>query len=117
MNTLAPEPVPATAPSPAVPRRRVQRSGGAMLGEKCIEWIIRLCGISAIVFVFAIFFFVFREGAPILFGGGTGGHGAVEAGGSKSSFDLSKFLFTQTWYPTSLNTPRYGVGALIIGTF
>lgn len=67
--------------------------------EKLIEFLIRLCGISAIIFVIAIFLFVFREGAPML-----------------GRLDLIKFLFTQTWYPTSLGTPRYGVGALIIGT-
>ncbi len=71
----------------------------SMLGETVLESIIRLCGFSAILFVFAIFFFVFREGAPML-----------------AKLDLGKFLFTQTWYPTSQNTPRYGVGALIIGT-
>ncbi len=37
------------------------------LTEPVIEWIIRLCGISAIIFVFGIFFFVFREGADFLF--------------------------------------------------
>ena len=36
--------------------------------EPLIEGVIRLCGWSAIFFVFAIFFFVFREGAPFLFG-------------------------------------------------
>jgi phosphate transport system permease protein len=67
--------------------------------EFSIESTIRLCGISAIVFVFAIFFFVFREAAPIL-----------------SKLDLGKFFFTTAWYPTSMGTPRFGVGALIIGT-
>ncbi len=103
--------------TPATAPKRGRRSAAAVLGERCIEGLIRLCGISAIVFVFAIFFFVFREGAPILFGGGTGGHGVTEPGAAKPSFDLAKFLFTKTWYPTSLNTPRYGIGALIIGTF
>ena len=42
--------------------------GSASLTEPAIEWVIRLCGWSAIFFVFAIFFFVFREGAPFLFG-------------------------------------------------
>src|SRR3954470_21819699 len=79
---------------PLVQRRQVE-----LLLEKVIEFLIRLSGISAVVFVFAIFFFVFREGAPIL-----------------SKLDLWKFLFTQTWYPTSQGNPRFGVGALIIGT-
>ncbi len=79
---------------------RPRRGNLGILGERVIEVLIHLCGISAMIFVFAIFFFVFREGAPIL-----------------RKLDLGKFFFTQTWYPTSLNTPRYGVGALIIGTF
>jgi len=79
--------------------KRQQRSAAVVFGEKCIEALIRLCGISAIIFIFAIFFFVFREGAPII-----------------GKLDLGKFLFTPHWYPTSLNQPRYGVGALIIGT-
>lgn len=71
-----------------------------VVSEKALEFIIRTCGFSAIIFVFAIFFFVFREGAPVL-----------------AKLDLGKFLFTKTWYPTSLGNPRYGVLALIAGTF
>jgi len=36
--------------------------------EPAVEWTIRLCGWSAILFVFAIFVFVFSEGVPIFFG-------------------------------------------------
>src|SRR5688572_9188607 len=79
--------------------KRPTRPGYQVASEKAIEFIVRLCGISAIVFVFAIFFFVFREGAGML-----------------SKLDLQKFLFTPYWYPTSLGNPRYGVAALIIGT-
>src|SRR5687768_12593732 len=85
--------------TPAPTRRRAARPTWAVVGEKGIESVIRLCGISAIIFVFAIFFFVFREAAPIL-----------------GKLDLQKFLFTTHWYPTSLGTPRYGVWALIVGT-
>lgn len=80
--------------------KRRERSSASMIGERLIEALIRLCGMSAILFVFAIFFFVFREGAPII-----------------GKLDLGKFLFTTAWYPTSMNQPRYGVGALIVGTF
>lgn len=69
--------------------------------EPVIEWTIRLCGVSAILFVFGIFFFVFKEGAQFLFGG----------------LDLKQFLFSQEWYPTSISHARYGVLALIAGTF
>ena len=77
-------------------RQRCQR-----LSEPVIETIIRLCGISSIVFVFGIFFFVFREGAGFLFKG----------------LDVSQFLTSTEWYPTSQNNVRYGVLALIVGTF
>jgi phosphate transport system permease protein len=71
----------------------------ALITEKVAEAVIRLCGISAIIFVFAIFFFVFREGAPFL-----------------ARLDLSDFLFSPKWIPTSQTQPQYGVGALIVGT-
>jgi len=95
-----PASVPNEVRAPAKAKARPQRRKYEVLGEKGIEFLIRLAGISAIIFVFAIFFFVFREGAPVL-----------------GKLDIGKFLFTQTWYPTSLGTPRFGVGALIIGTF
>src|SRR6185436_1720676 len=69
--------------------------------EKAIEWIIRLCGVSAILFVFGIFLFVFREGAPFLFKG----------------LNLVQFFTSPEWYPTSESNVRYGVLALIAGTF
>jgi len=68
--------------------------------ERLIEWVIWLCGVSAIVFVFAIFFFVFREGWGYLFSG----------------LNLREFLFSVEWYPTSVSHKRYGVLALLAGT-
>ncbi len=68
--------------------------------EPLVEWVIRLCGWSAILFVFAIFFFVFREGAPILFNG----------------LDLKEFFTSPNWRPTSEVRPQYGILALMIGT-
>jgi phosphate transport system permease protein len=68
--------------------------------ERSIESLIWLCGISAILFVFGIFFFVFREGASFLF------HG----------FKAREFFTSMEWYPTSLSNVRYGVLALIAGT-
>ncbi len=68
--------------------------------EAAIEALIRMCGISAIVFVFGIFFFVFREGAGFLFNG----------------FNALEFFTSIEWYPTSQSHVRYGVLALIAGT-
>jgi phosphate transport system permease protein len=70
------------------------------LGELAIESLIRLCGYSAILFVFGIFFFVFREGAPLLFGG----------------LDLKEFFTSSNWNPTSETAPHYGILGLLAGT-
>jgi len=90
-----------TSPTPAGPARPV-RSRWAVLGERLLEFLIRLSGVSAIVFVLAIFFFVFREAAPILFA---------------ERFSLSQFLFDTAWYPTSASNVRYGTLALTVGSF
>ncbi len=71
-----------------------------ILVEAAIEGLIRLCGVSAILFVFGIFFFVFREGAGFLFSG----------------FNPLEFFTSPEWYPTSQSHVRYGVLALIAGT-
>jgi phosphate transport system permease protein len=83
-------------------RPRRNRALWAALGEKIIEFVIRASGVSAIFFVLAIFFFVFREAAPVLFSG---------------TFKLGQFLTSVEWYPTSAVNVRYGTFALIVGTF
>ena len=70
------------------------------MAEPGIELIIRLCGISAIFFVFGIFFFVFREGASFFFTG----------------LDMTEFLTSPEWFPSSVSNKRYGVLALAAGT-
>lgn len=72
-----------------------------MFVERLIEGAIWFCGVSAIVFVALIFIFVFREGADYLFTG----------------LNLYEFLTSPEWYPTSAANKRYGVLALIAGTF
>ena len=88
-----------TTPSPAPVLKRAQRSPLALLVERGIEVLVYLCGISAIVFVFGIFFFVFKEGAPFL-----------------AKLNFGEFLFSTQWIPTSSVQPKYGTGALIVGT-
>lgn len=73
-----------------------------LITEALIEWLILLCGTSAIFFVFGIFFFVFREGAGLLLSG---------------RFNVVQFLTSIEWYPTSQSHVRYGALALIVGTF
>ncbi|MGQ9575907.1 MAG: phosphate ABC transporter permease subunit PstC [Thermoguttaceae bacterium] len=68
--------------------------------EPVIEFLIRLCGYSAILFVFAIFLFVFREAAPVLFG----------------KLDLVEFFTSTRWQPTSEIRPSYGILAMLVGT-
>jgi phosphate transport system permease protein len=82
-------------------RKRARRLGRwlSWLGEPLIESVIWLCGWSAILFVFAIFFFVFREGAPFLV----------------SELDLGEFFTSSNWDPTA-KQPQYGILALLAGT-
>ncbi len=70
------------------------------MSEPLIEWSIRICGWSAIFFVFAIFFFVFREAAPALFG----------------QLDLNEFFTSIFWRPDSRIRRQFGILALIAGT-
>jgi phosphate transport system permease protein len=92
---------------PVAGDERATRFGAAALGrrrreaigERLIEAAVRFCGVSAILFVFGIFFFVFREGAGIL-----------------PKLDFRQFLFSPAWYPTSESNVRYGVLALIVGS-
>jgi phosphate transport system permease protein len=94
-------PGPIKAPGATSVVRAQQRRAWEVGLEVVLEWLIRLCGISAILFVFGIFAFVFREGAAFLFSG---------------RFSLPKFLLSTEWYPTSMSNIRYGVLALIVGT-
>ncbi|MBN2473274.1 MAG: phosphate ABC transporter permease subunit PstC [Pirellulales bacterium] len=68
--------------------------------ERLIELTIMLCGWSSILFVFAIFYFVFREAAPMLFG----------------DLNLVEFFTSPNWRPASEIQPQYGVLALLVGS-
>jgi phosphate transport system permease protein len=86
----------ATPPTPAA-RGWAARVGN--LPEMAIELVIRLCGYSAIFFVFAIFFFVLREGAPMLLG----------------QLGLGEFFGSTNWNPVG-KPAHYGILALLSGT-
>jgi phosphate transport system permease protein len=73
----------------------------AIMGEKFLETVIKVSGASAIIFVAAIFFFIFREAFPVLLNG---------------HFNIFEFLFSTKWYPTSQVAVRYGTLALTIGS-
>lgn len=65
--------------------------------EFALEGLIRLCGVSAVLFILAIFLFIGKEGLGFL---------GREAVGMFTSAD---------WSPTA-ETPVYGIVALVIGT-
>lgn len=70
------------------------------VSERAIEWVIRLCGWSAIAAVLAIFAFVLKEGLPALAGG----------------LDLREFFTSVNWRPDSEIRPQFGALALFAGT-
>lgn len=69
--------------------------------ERVIVALIHICGVSAIIFVFSIFYFVFREAAPFI---------------SSGHFSFREFFLSDEWFPTSVNNKRYGILAMIAGT-
>ena len=68
----------------------MQRPRWEIVTEAAIEALIRLCGVSAILFVFGIFFFVFNEGSGFFFRG----------------FNIVEFFTSIEWYPTSQSHVR-----------
>jgi phosphate transport system permease protein len=72
----------------------------ASLSERTIISLIWFCGISSIIFVFGIFFFVAREGWPFL----------------RDVFTFRGFFLSDEWFPTSEVNRRFGILALLAGT-
>jgi phosphate transport system permease protein len=87
--------MPTISARPAAARQRM-----ATLVEVVIELAIRVCGWSAIVFVFAIFAFVFYEGAPAVV----------------NEFSVREFFTSVGWRPDSVIRPQFGGVALLAGT-
>lgn len=75
------------------------RRGRAWYIDRVVQVIVFAGGISAIVFVLGIFFFIFREGVGFLLG----------------PFDFGEFFGSIAWRPTA-REPTYGVVALVAGT-
>lgn len=82
--------------------RDARRAWWRVAGESLLEVLIRLCGVSAILFVLGIFVFVLKEALPVVGGG---------------RVSLVQFLTSPEWYPTSELNKRYGVWAMVVGTF
>ncbi len=76
---------------------------GALLDkfEKPIEWLITLCGWSSIIFVGAIFFFIFEEAWPVF-----------------PHLNWGEFFFSHRWIPVPAegNEPVYGAMGIMYGT-
>jgi phosphate transport system permease protein len=70
--------------------------------ERPIEWLIRLCGWSSIIGIGAIFFFIFREAAPMV-----------------PKLDWVQFFTSSRWIPApgAGNDTSFGALALLVGTF
>ena len=68
--------------------------------EKVIEFIIKAGGMSCIVLILAILFFILKESAPFLI----------------ERFDFKEFFFSQRWNPASVVKIEYGIVALLVGT-
>ena len=68
--------------------------------DKGVAVFVFIGGISAIVFIIAIFVFISREGIAFLL----------------NTMDIKEFFLSSAWRPTSDNNPTYGALALIAGT-
>ena len=79
----------------------LKRSKWKAFYEGLIEWIIRICGISAVVLVFSIFIFVFWEGKGLLF---------------SDNFSVWELLTSEKWDPTH-EPASFGAARIILGTF
>lgn len=86
-------------PVPPSPRGSSARRTLEAIFEPLVVGLIHLCGYSAILIVFAIFFFVFREAAPAL-----------------RELNVWEFFTSIEWRPASEVHPRYGILALLVGT-
>ncbi len=106
-STIPNDPVPRpSAGQPGRQARRPRRGRGPLgrlwrsLSERTIVSLITLCGISAILFVFGIFFFVFREGWPFL----------------RDVFSFDDFFLNTKWKPKSHYDKQYGILGMLAGT-
>ena len=81
--------------------------------EPVVVGIIYICGWSAILFVIAIFLFVFKESLPAL----TGIETEIAAGEIEvEQLDLGEFATSPRWIPESAKKQAFGILALIVGT-
>jgi phosphate transport system permease protein len=70
------------------------------ISERFIEITIKVGGLSSIILIAAIFFFILKEALPFLTG----------------VFNFKEFFLSEEWYPASVVKIRYGILALLCGT-
>ena len=68
--------------------------------DKGVQSLVFIGGVSAILFIFFILYFITKEGFGFLVG----------------KLSLKEFLFSPYWYPAEETDPEYGVLALVAGT-
>lgn len=89
-----------TTPADAIPMEWRQRKSKKPLLERIIEGMIKVGGLSSIVFILAILFFILKEAYPFLVG----------------AFDFKEFFFSTEWNPASVVKIKYGTLAILVGT-
>lgn len=77
-----------------------QKKGSKPLSERIVETLIKVGGMSSVVLIAGILFFILKESFPFLVG----------------AFDFKEFFFSTEWYPASVVKIRYGIVALLAGT-
>ena len=77
-----------------------QKKSRKPTSERILEGIIRIGGLSSIVLIVAILFFILKESFPFFL----------------SKFDFVEFFFSTEWNPASVERISYGVLALLVGT-
>ncbi len=77
-----------------------QKKSSKPRSEKIIEFVIKAGGLSCIVLILAILFFILKESAPFLI----------------ERFDFKEFFFSTKWNPASVVKIEYGIVALLVGT-
>jgi len=85
--------------SPSDQTGEIDRRDAAWYLDKAVSIIVFVGGISAILFIIAIFVFITREGLGFL----------------STRFDFTEFFGSIAWRPTSDNA-TYGILALMVGT-
>lgn len=68
--------------------------------DKCVQYLVFIAGISAIVLILGIFIFITKEGLGFIFG----------------NVSLSDMFGSMYWEPSDEDAPDYGILALIAGT-